>query len=80
MRAALILAAASLVALGGAAYCGGRPDPNAKMNQYPINTQAPTAINTTANGKAYLAGQPGFEFYILHVYGTAYEVRATRSK
>lgn len=77
MRPSLLFAAAAAAAVADAAYCGGAPSPNAKMNEYPINTQAATLLNQTANGKAYLAGQPGYEFYLLHVYGTAYEVRST---
>ena len=75
--ARLVAAAAAVVAASSgahAAYCGGSPDPNAKSNVYPINSDAPTLINTVPNGKAYQMGQPGFEFYVLHVYGTAYEM------
>lgn len=56
------------------AYCGGAPDPNAKPNPFPINTTAPTFVGSVANGHAYLAGTPGFQFHITHVYGTAYEM------
>jgi isopenicillin-N N-acyltransferase-like protein len=73
----LALAAAAVAAcssVASAAYCGGAPDPNAKPNVYPINTDAPTLIGKVPNGLAYAAGQPGFEFTLLHVYGTAYEM------
>ncbi len=76
MRSSLLVAAlvASAAATAHAAYCGGAPDPNAKRNTYPINTQEPTLLSQGKNGKLFLAGQPGFEFHILHVYGTAYEM------
>ncbi len=57
-----------------AAYCGGRPDPNAQQNKFPINTAAPVLLGEHDNGKLFLAGQPGFEFHVLHLYGTAYEM------
>ena len=57
-----------------AAYCGGSPDPNAHPNPFPINTSTPTFLRSVTNGHAYLAGTPGFEFYVTHVYGSAYEM------
>jgi hypothetical protein len=77
MSRTLVLAAAALAAASSgarAAYCGGGPDPNAKSNMYPINDAEGTLVNSVPNGKAYLMGQPGFEFHVLHVYGTAYEM------
>lgn len=56
------------------AYCGGSPNPNANPNLYEINTAVPQLINQVPNGAAYLYGQPGFEFHLLHIYGTAYEM------
>jgi hypothetical protein len=31
-------------------------------------------LNIVRNGKSYLAGQPGFEFYVTHLYGSAYDM------
>lgn len=57
-----------------AAYCHGSPNPNAQPNNYTVNTAQPVLLNTTQNGKLYAAGQPGFEFNVVHVYGTPYEM------
>ena len=57
-----------------AAYCGGAPDPAAQPNLYPIATAPPTLLRTVTNGRAYTAGAPGFEFNVVHLYGSAYEM------
>jgi hypothetical protein len=54
--------------------CDWAPDPNAKPNNYPIDTAAPVLNRTTTNGKAYVAGQPGFQYFIAHLYGSDYEM------
>jgi hypothetical protein len=56
------------------AYCNGAPNPNASANLNPINTSAPTLLRSVPNGHAYIAGPPGFEFYVTHLYGSAYEM------
>ena len=63
------------VLVGAAAVeCDWAPDPAAPQNNYPID-DAPLRLNrTVANGKAYLGGQPGFEFYVLHLFGSNYEM------
>ena len=68
----LACALAPLAAAG--AYCGGAPNPNAVPNPFAINTSAPTFLRSVANGHAYLAGTPGFQFYVNHVYGSAYDM------
>ena len=73
---ALTLAALS-VASSHAAYCGGAPDPNAQPNAYPIEKGAPVFSHSVANGHAFVAGPPGAEFRVMHLYGSAY-VRARR--
>ena len=73
---ALTLAALS-VASSRAAYCGGAPDPNAQPNAYPIEKGAPVFSHSVANGHAFVAGPPGAEFRVMHLYGSAY-VRARR--
>ena len=72
MRRFLLLALPLGSVLG--AYCNGSPDPNAKPNPYPIVTSEPTFLRSVKNGHAYSAGLPGFEFYVTHVYGSAYDM------
>jgi len=55
-----------------AAYCSGRPE-NGTHNNYPIDSRAPRLVRTATNGQAYKAGADGFEFWLLHLYGTPYE-------
>lgn len=57
-----------------AAMCDWAPDPKAPQNTYPINKQALVFSHSVPNGKAYRGGQPGFEFYVAHVYGSDYEM------
>jgi isopenicillin-N N-acyltransferase-like protein len=64
----------SLLSLGQSAYCGGHPDPNAQPNEYPIATSSPVFNRSVANGHAYTAGASGFEFNVVHLYGSAYEM------
>ena len=67
------LFAASLLVASDAAMCSGHPT-NGTKNNYAINAaDAPTLMRSAANGQAYRAGQPGFEFWVLHLYGTPYE-------
>ena len=61
-------------ALSSAAYCGGKPDPNAKPNTLPIFTGPAVLQRSVPNGHAYQAGAPGYEFDLVHVYGSAYEM------
>ena len=56
------------------AYCNGSPNPNAVSNPYPINTSEPVFLRSVSGGHAYLAGTEGFQFYVTHVYGSAYEM------
>lgn len=58
-----------------AAYCSGKPDPNAKQNLNPIYTASPTKIKSVVNGHLYTIGQPADnQFYIVHVWGTPYDM------
>ena len=55
--------------------CDWAPDPLAKPNLYPIDDGSLLRLNRTVpNGKAYLGGQPGFEFFVAHLYGSDYEM------
>ena len=74
MRAVLFAAAALLSPASHAAYCGGAPDPNAKPNPFPISTDAPVLLRSVKNGHAFQAGAAGYEFNVVHVYGSAYEM------
>ena len=61
------------------AYCSGSPDPNAPTNPNPISDASPTLVREAPNGKLYRAmqgganGGEGQEFYVTHVWGSAYE-------
>eukprot|EP00003_Mantamonas_plastica_P022198 TRINITY_DN3728_c1_g1_i5.p1 TRINITY_DN3728_c1_g1~~TRINITY_DN3728_c1_g1_i5.p1 ORF type:complete len:503 (+),score=159.67 TRINITY_DN3728_c1_g1_i5:1773-3281(+) len=57
-----------------AAYCHGKPDPNAPANTIPIYNQPPVYNKAVPNGKLYIAGPPDDRVYLTHVYGTAYEM------
>lgn len=47
---------------------------NGKVNDNPIFTGEPTFVSSTTNGKLYRAGDGDFQFHLVHVYGTAYEM------
>lgn len=51
-----------------------QPSPDAKQNLYPVNTAPPKPYAEVKNGKAFQAGEEGFEFWIIHLYGTPYEM------
>ena len=54
---------------------GMAPDPHAKPNIHPIYEIDPVQLNTTKNGKLYLAGNvSGTNVHLIHVYGTPYEM------
>jgi isopenicillin-N N-acyltransferase-like protein len=69
-----VLPLLALVGPALAAYCNGAPDPNAKPNPFPIVTAAPTLVKSVKNGHSYTAGAPGFEFFVTHLYGSAYDM------
>ena len=74
MRSVNVFASALVISVASAAYCGGRPDPNAKPNTLPISSAAPVPLRSVPNGHAFQAGAPGYEFDLVHVYGSAYEM------
>jgi hypothetical protein len=74
MRVVALLLLAVTAAL--AAYCHGGPSPDAKPNLNPPFTSAPVLINETTNGKLYIAGPPGGEFYVMHLWGSPYVLRS----
>lgn len=68
-----LLAAALAASPARAEYCSGGPDPNAQPNTLPIFTDAPALVKTVPNGKLFTAGAAGYNFSLIHVYGSAYE-------
>lgn len=44
-----------------------------RSNNMPIDARPPRLVRTATNGQAYRAGADGFEFWLLHLYGTPYE-------
>lgn len=65
---------ACLFARSDAAYCHGQPDPNAPPNLNPIFSLPPVFVDSTKNGKLYVAGQKEDQIFLLHVWGTPYEM------
>ena len=51
-----------------------QPKPGASPNPNPIHVADPTPERSTKNGKAFKAGPDGYEFWVVHVYGTPYEM------
>jgi hypothetical protein len=76
MRSVLLAIASALAVIHSvnAAFCHGKPSPYAQPSNYSINTGAPRFINETNNAKLYMAGEPGFEFYVIHIWGSAYDL------
>lgn len=74
MRVFSLLTIAAAAAVSRAAYCHGKPSPDARNNTFPIWEAEPTFVRKAANASAYRAGAPGFEFWVLHLYGSAYEM------
>lgn len=64
----------TLIGTAIAAYCRGKPSPDAKVNTNPIHITDPTELRVVPNGRAYKGGQGEFSFHILHLYGSAYEM------
>ena len=51
-----------------------QPKPGASPNPNPVHVGDPTLERSTKNGKAFKAGPEGYEFWLLHVYGSPYEM------
>lgn len=64
-----VACAAAGAAIALSAYCGGAPGKDAKPNLFPINVGQGQLMRSVPHGKAYMAGQPGFEFWVVHVWG-----------
>ena len=46
-----------------------QPDPNAKPNSNPIQSDPPRLLSSTKNGKLYMVGTGDDELPIVHVWG-----------
>lgn len=68
------IAVETIVSITHSAYCHGKPDPNAPQNLYGYSIANPKLIGTVQNGKAYLVGPTEQEFYLLHLYGSPYQM------
>lgn len=44
------------------------------QNSFPISFDAPVFVNASANGKLFTQNSVSPPLYVLHVYGTAYEM------
>ena len=51
-----------------------KPDPNAKPNLNPIIDQAPKFVKQIQNGKLYTVGSGDEQIYIVHLWGSPYEM------
>lgn len=68
------LIGAACVQGASAAFCHGKPKPDAKPNAYPILDADPVLMRTSTNGKAFQVGTGGDAYWMIHVYGTPYEM------
>lgn len=57
-----------------AAYCSGKPDPDAKQNLNPVFRGEPRFVRQVKNGKLYVTGEAQDAFNVVHVWGTPYEM------
>jgi len=64
----------AFISNSNAAYCNGSPNPQWSPNLNPIDTTEPTFVRSVPNGKLYMGGSGDHPFYIIHVWGTPYEM------
>lgn len=57
-----------------AAYCHGKPNPDAQPNMNPIWTGTPTFVSSTTNGTLYTVGEGNDTVHLLHVWGDPYDM------
>lgn len=74
MRSASLVVLGACVSVALGAFCHSKPNPDAQPNQNPVWTGTPVLNRTVPNGKAFIAGPSDAPFWILHVYGTPYEM------
>lgn len=70
----LSLLLSSCFVLSEAAYCHGKPSPDAKPNLNPIIDSPLKFVKQVKNGKLYIAGNGDEEIYVVHLWGTPYEM------
>jgi len=75
-RLILFISLYLLLSTVAADFCHGVPSPNAQPNMNPIVKSPPVLLNTTTNGKLYLGGSGNDTFWILHMWGTPYQMGA----
>jgi exportin-7 len=56
------------------AFCHGKPDPRAKPNLNPVQSDPPKFLKSVKNGKLYSAGNGDDLIHIVHVWGSPYEM------
>jgi len=64
----------ALLSSSHAAYCNGKPNPNAQMNTNPIFMGEPVYIKSVKNGHLYQVNTGTNMVPIVHVYGTPQEM------
>ena len=72
----LSLSAAVLLLLlqpSNAAYCHGKPQPDAKPNLNPIFTSDPVFVREVKNAKLYTVGDGDDKISVVHLWGSPYE-------
>ncbi|XP_071103866.1 protein dcd1B-like isoform X1 [Haliotis cracherodii] len=52
----------------------GSPSPSAVPNLLPVDTRPPTLVRTIKNAKLFTVGTGEDSYYVLHLYGTPYEM------
>ncbi|XP_065179783.1 protein dcd1A-like [Sycon ciliatum] len=56
------------------AECHGKPNPNAKPNNNPIDVSEPVFVKSVPNGKLFTVGSGEDMFHVVHVYGDPYHM------
>jgi len=62
-----------LVDPSNAAFCNGKPKPDAKPNLNPIFTSSPIFVREVKNAKLYTVGDGDDKISVVHLWGSPYE-------
>ena len=62
-----------LLPTSDAAFCNGKPKPDAKPNLNPIFTADPVFVKETKNAKLYHVGDGDDKISVVHLWGSPYE-------
>ena len=73
-----LLALTALPALTSAAYCSGKPSPDAQPNLHPIMTPTPTIIRSVPNAVLQRLGTGDDNISVVHLWGSAYAAHRSR--